>query len=171
MKKRTKSNTISTLAPLLLFVIFTTCILSVLLTGANIYQSLETRHQISFEHRTLTQYLTTRVHQSDAENMLFIGDFYECSPHTEGNTLFICEELNNKNFYTRIYYHDGYLYELFTAANGTFHPEDGEKILKISNLYFHIERNLLKIEIEYPNTNTETLLLNLRSREELPYEK
>ena len=171
MKKQTKNNTISTLAPLLLFVIFTTCVLSVLLTGANVYQSLGTRHQTSFEHRTITQYLSTRLHQGDAKNMLFIGDFYECSPQAEGNTLFICEKLNNKDFYTRIYFHNGYLYELFTSANGTFHPEDGEKILKINDLTFAIEKNLLTITVEYPNADVETLFFYLHSGEEFSHEK
>ena len=171
MKKQTKNNTISTLAPLLLFVIFTTCVLSVLLTGANVYQSLGTRHQTSFEHRTITQYLSTRLHQSDAENMLFIGDFYECSPQSEGNTLFICEELNNKTFYTRIYCHNGYLYELFTSSTGSFHPEDGEKILKTNNLSFTLDKTLLTIAIEYPNADTKTLFFNIRSGEEFPHEK
>ena len=106
MKKQIKKNRISSLAPLFLFVIFATCILTVLLTGADVYQKLGVRNQNSFEHRTIAQYLMTRLHQSDAENMSFVGDFYACSPETDGNTFFICENLNNNTYYTRIYYYN-----------------------------------------------------------------
>ena len=67
--KRTQKN-ISTLTPLLLFVIFTTCILSVLLTGADTYQKLSQQDYDSFQRRTVAQYLTTRIRQGDSCNMI-----------------------------------------------------------------------------------------------------
>ena len=73
--KKQKSN-LTSLAPLLLFVIFTTCILAVLLTGADVYQKVSRRDRYSFQHRTTAQYLTTRLRQSDAADMTFVGDFY-----------------------------------------------------------------------------------------------
>lgn len=171
MRKQTRKITINSLAPLLLFVIFTTCILAVLLTGADVYQALGNRNRTSFEHRTIAQYLTTRLRQSDAVGMPFVGDFYECSPQSDGNTFFIHEELNDRTFYTRIYCYNGYLYELFAEADGEFNPEDGEKILEINRLHFTLEESLLKIEIEYKNAVTETLILNIHSGKEYSYEK
>ena len=50
---------------LLLFGVFAVCILSVLLTGADAYRRLSQRDQSGYEHRTASQYLTTRVRQAD----------------------------------------------------------------------------------------------------------
>ena len=164
--RKQKSN-ISSLAPLLLFVVFTTCILSVLLTGADVYQKFSERDQYSFQRRTTAQYLTTRLRQSDAAGMAFIGDFYDLSPQVSGNTLFICEELGGRTFYTRIYCHNGYLRELFAEAGVTFEPEDGQKILEVNDLSFTAQEELILIEIEHADAVTETLILHNRSKEEV----
>ena len=166
MNEQIKKTSVSSLAPLLLFVIFTTCILSVLLTGADVYQKITERDQNSFQCRTTAQYLTTRLRQNDAAGMSFVGDFYALAPEETGNTLFICEELAGRTFYTRIYCHDGYLRELFAEAGLTFLPEAGEKILKINNLTFRTQENLLYIEIEHIDTTVETLILHIRSGKE-----
>lgn len=171
MKKTIKKNSALVLAPLLLFVILTTCILGVLLTGAGVYQSLSSRNHTNFEHRTIAQYLTTRLRQSDVATMSFVGDFYEGIPTSEGNTFFIREEINGHTYYTRIYCHDGYLYELFTAAEGTFHPQDGEKLLELKKLHFSLDSNLLEITVTYQDSTVETLILNLHVGKEFIHEK
>ncbi len=171
MKEQVKKINISSLAPLLLFVIFTTCILSVLLTGADIYQKVSRRDQNSFQQRTTAQYLTTRLRQSDVNDMYFAGDFYDTSPQTSGDTLFLCEVLNGRPFYTRIYCHGGYIYELFAESGIDFAPEDGEKILEANDLHFTVQGNLISIEITYADASTEKLILHMRSREEGFYEK
>ena len=171
MKKTTQKNSAMVLAPLLLFVIFTTCILGVLLTGVSIYKTLNNRNQTNFEHRTIAQYLTTRLRQSDVAAMSFVGDFYECIPSSDGDTLFICEEINNNKYYTRIYCHDGYLYELFTTTDGKFYPQDGEKLLELKDLHFFLDSNLLEITVTYKDTTVETLIINLHVGKEFSGEK
>lgn len=166
MKEQIKKSSISSLAPLLLFVIFTTCILSVLLTGADVYQKISERDQNSFQCRTTAQYITTRLRQSDAVGMSFVGDFHALAPEDSGNTLFICEELGGRTFYTRIYCHDGYLRELFAEASLSFSPEAGEKILAINDLTFRKQDDLLYIEIEHADATVETLILHIRSGKE-----
>ncbi|MBQ7916224.1 MAG: DUF4860 domain-containing protein [Firmicutes bacterium] len=164
--RKQKSN-ISSLAPLLLFVIFTACILSVLLTGADVYQKFSERDQHTFQRRTTAQYLTTRLRQSDAVDMTFVGDFHAPSPQLSGNTLFIREELGGRTFYTRIYCHDGYLRELFAEAGVTFEPEDGQKILEVNDLSFTVKEDLILIEIEHADAAIETLILYNRNGEEV----
>lgn len=164
--KKQKSN-LTSLAPLLLFVIFTTCILAVLLTGADVYQKVSRRDRYSFQHRTTAQYLTTRLRQSDAADMTFVGDFYNQSPTESGNTLFLCEELSGRTFYTRIYCHNGYLWELFAEAGAAFDPDAGQKILEVNALHFTVLKDLILIEIEHTDATTETLILHLRSGKEV----
>jgi len=174
MNKQTNKSTISSLAPLILFLIFTTCILSVLLTGADVYQKFSKRDQVSFEHRTITQYLTTRIRQSDAAEMICVGSF-ENGPtlltaeneQVSGDTLFLREDLGGRTFYTRIYCNEGYLRELFSQADLSLPSSAGEKILEINSLQFTMENRLLFIEIEYTDNTTETFVLYLRSGEEV----
>lgn len=162
-----KHNSLSALAPLLLFVIFTTCILSVLLTGADTYRQFTSRDQDNFRKRTTAQYLTTRVRQSDTDDMLFVGDYTDAVPAVQGNTLFLKEQFADRTFYTRIYCHDGYLRELFTRSDLEFAPSAGVKILEAQDLSFSLQDGLLHIIITYTDSTTDTLILQLRSTEEV----
>ncbi len=156
MKEQNKKSNLTALAPLLLFVIFTTCILAVLLTGADVYKKISRRDQNSFQRRTAVQYLTTRLRQSDMAGAVFV----------ENDTLFLREELNGRTYYTRIYCQDGYLYELFSKEGLEISKKFGEPILALNALHFTLQGNILTIEIEHTDATTETLILNLRSKEE-----
>lgn len=184
MNKQTNKNQISSLAPLLLFVVFTTCVLSVLLTGADVYQKFSNRDQAVFQHRTAAQYLTTRIRQSDTEGMLFVGNFSDdpadqdsvslqsssgdfTGSSISGNTLFLREELGGRTFYTRIYCNDGYLRELFAEAGLDFSPTMGEKILEVQNLTFTQQDDLLYVEITYTDASSQTLILHRHTGKEV----
>ena len=155
MNKQINKTRISSLAPLLLFVVFTTCVLSVLLTGADIYQKFSERDRNIFLHRTAAQYLSTRVRQNDMAGMLFVGDFDNnpdvavpaperaSASEISGDTLFLKEELGERTFYTRIYCADGYLQELFAEAGLEFTPSMGVKVLELEKLYYL--QNYLKL--------------------------
>ena len=166
MKKPIRKIDISSVAPLLVFTVLVVCVLSVLLTGADIYQKANRRDQTGYDHRTITQYLTTRVRQSDMGGVCYVGDFNDIVPQTEGNTFFFPEEGDDFSCCTRIYFHDGYLYELYALSDGTFAPEDGEPILPLNNLYYRLNGHLLEIEIEYTDNTREILYLHLRSETE-----
>ena len=134
MERQNRSLRLSALAPLLLFAIFASCVVLVLLFGADIYQGLTQRDRDSYQRRTAVQYLTTRIRQCDSVDMIFVGDFHEAKPLDEGNVIFICETFGDRTFYTRIYCYDGYLCELFGEAGSELEPEDGERILKADRL-------------------------------------
>ena len=178
MNKQINKTTVTSLVPLLLFVIFTACILSVLLTGADVYQKFSKRDQVSFQHRTTVQYLTTRIRQSDTSEMVCVGSFADgpvlldqSDTVYSGDTLFLREELGGRIFYTRIYCHDGYLRELFAEAGLNFSPSSGEKILEINDLLFTLQDDLLYIDIKYADHTKETLVIYLRRGEEVFHEK
>ena len=165
MKEKSKKSNLTALAPLLIFLIFTVCILTVLLTGADIYKKISLRDQNSFQRRTTVQYLTTRIRQSDSEGMVFVGDFNAEDKDNTGDTLFLQEEINGRTFFTRIYCHEGYLYELFSGAGLETSKQYGEQILKVNDLNFTIHNNLLYIEITHADFSTDTLILQLHSKE------
>lgn len=153
----------TSLAPLLLFTIFTLCVIIVLLMGARIYEASVDRDQQSYNHRTVAQYLSNRVRQIDREGAWFVGDFHEAQSQSEGNTLFFREVFQDEVYYTRIYCHEGYLYELSSIADGTFEPSDGEKILALSDLHFCVNDGLLEIRYQHSDGDLRQLLLCLRN--------
>ena len=167
MKKRFKQTDAAAPAPLLIFTIFAACILIVLLFGANIYQTFTERDRTGYDHRTIAQYITTRVRQSDGDTLPFVGDFDETDGKEAGNTFFIREKLGDITCLTRLYCHDGYLYELFAPDGMDFEPADGEQVLPLNALTFRMDGDLLFTEIEYPDGSCETLILHLRSKKEV----
>lgn len=66
------------LLALLLLLVFAVCVLSVLLTGADTYQTLTRRDQDSYDRRTAAQYLATRVRQADRADGVAVADFQGC---------------------------------------------------------------------------------------------
>ena len=154
MKQENKSLRITALVPLLLFTVFASCVVIVLLFGAGNYQTLTQRDRESYQSRTAVQYLTTRIRQSDAAGMVFVGDFYEATPKASGNTVFICEMLDGTPYYTRIYCHDGYLCELFAEASAELAPEDGQRVFAAEGLQAMREADLLRFELAFADRDT-----------------
>ena len=163
MKTQHRKMDASALAPLLLFTIFTLCVIFVLLIGAHIYESSVSRGQRSYDQRTVAHYLSNRVRQIDCSDAWFVGDFHEAQPLTEGNTLFFREVLQGEVYYTRVYCHNGYLYELCSIAGKGFDPSDGEKILALDALHFRAEDHLLQIQYQYTNGESDELFLHLHN--------
>ena len=64
MREQNTKLHMSALLPLVVFALFAVCVLSVLLTGANVYQRLTQRDRDSYQRRTGAQYLATRGRQA-----------------------------------------------------------------------------------------------------------
>ena len=169
MKEHTSKRSLSSLAPFLLFVILTSCLLSVLLSGADLYQTITKRDQTSFDQRTLVQYLTTKIHQNDVRGQLAVGDFDSISD--SGNTLHIYEEIEGRTFCTRIYCYNGNVYELFSVGGMDFEPSDGQMLLAAQDLSFSLSQDLLCINVQYTQDSTDTLYISLQSGKEVAYEE
>lgn len=152
MKIEQKPSRLGDFAVLLTFGMFALCILLVLLGSARLYQNLTERDLRSYDARTVTQYLSTRLHQADRENALAVEDFEDTT------ALCIRETIGKREFITRIYCYDGYLRELFTPVTGKFSPEDGEKLLPAEDLAVSMTDNLLQLQV-----GQEQVLLYVRS--------
>lgn len=152
MKERTSKLT--GFATLLLFTVMAACMLLVLLTGAKIYRNLVHNGRKQFEDQTAVQYVITRVRQAKTVE---IGEFDGCE------ALIIPEQIGGDNYLTRIYLHEGYLRELFCAADAALCAEDGQKLIPAEVLRFSQEEELLHVWV-----NSRQVLLHLPDREELP---
>lgn len=144
---------------LVLFGVFAICILAVLLTGAGAYERLAERQQEAYANRTVPQYITTKVRQTDAQGAIQIGDF--CGVES----LELIEYLDGKEYVTRIYCYDGFLRELFSVADGEFAPEDGEQILAAEQVDFSLESGFLQVAVTTTEGEKTIVKLALRSTE------
>ena len=163
MKIKNKKSDISIIAPILTLIIFSVCILFVLLFGAKLYKQTIDNDSDNFYTRTLNQYLSTKIHQSDSEGTIFISDFDDTSPKNQGNTFFFVENYDGIEYYTRIYCYNGYLYELFSIADDTFSMEDGIAIMPLNDLYFSNDNGRIDITVTYPTEITNKITITLRS--------
>ena len=149
------------LVVLLLFGVFTVCILCVLLAGADTYRALALRDEHSYDRRTAGQYLSTRVRQADRLGQVSVTDF--CG----AQALVFTEQIKGEEYETLVYCHDGYLRELFASAEGDFLPEDGEKVLRAQSLSLSLNRQLLTARLTGAAGERQELTLYLRSAEEV----
>ena len=160
MKKLWKqSNTDSVLA-LLLLAVFAASILSILLTGADSFRALADRDQASFNRRTAAQYITTRLRQADCVGGASLTDF-------EGTTALTCrEEIDGEVYLTRVYFHEGYICELFCSADAALFPGDGEKVMSVAGLTFREEHGLITATITDADGTCAVVSAALRSGRE-----
>ena len=161
--KKERKHYIGGLLALLLLCVFAACVLSVLLAGAGTYRKLTARDRASYDSRTATQYLATRIRQADRQGAVSVRTF-------EGrDALVLTEEIDGELYETCIYYCDGYLRELFTAAGADLAPEDGEKILPAGSFLAYADdpaEGQLRLRIQVANGDWEELTLLLRAGRE-----
>lgn len=126
--------------------------LNVLLTGAKAYKTLTERAETSHAYRVAVRYLTTRFHQAPRVQ---VEDFCGLQALT------IPEEIDGKNYLTRIYCHEGQVRELFSGEQTPVSPDDGEPVLEAQGLTFSIREGILWVEITHYDGKVQQLLLNL----------
>ncbi len=144
------------LVALLLFGMFAASVLVVLLTGADAYRRLTRRDEAAYDYRTCAQYVATRVRQADTAGSVAVTDF--C-----GEPALVLSEPEDEGYATWVYFHDGWLMELYASITGSFAPEDGERMMEIGGLELSLESGLLTVTLEDTLGERTTLSLSLRS--------
>lgn len=96
-----------------MFAAFLLSVWMILLTGADVVQSITARDQKSYSQRTVIQYLTTRVHRADQTGAVTVSD---------SGTLIFREEIGGIYYETSVYCHDGYLREMFCESGYPLPP-------------------------------------------------
>lgn len=152
MRERNDRQLISAMAALVLLSVFGISILAVLLTGADTYRRLAQRDQLAYDRRTCAQYVATKVRQAPSPSAVALERF------GESDALVVRHELDGVVYWNRIYCYDGWLMELFAAADGEFAPEDGEKVLPADSLGLTQSGQLLLVEIVHEAEMTQVAL-------------
>ena len=139
--RKSQKHQIDGLIALVLFGVFAACVLSVLLTGANVYHKLTARDQEAYSRRTCAQYIATKVRQARSGRAVAVADFGGV------DALSLTEEIEGDTYVTQVYCYDGWLRELFTAEGGEFLPEDGEQIIEAQAMDLALEDGLLTVDL------------------------
>lgn len=148
MKRRPITHQIDGLLALLLFGVFSVCILAVLLTGADAYRRLTGRDQAAFDRRTCLQYIATRVRQADTLDGVTVSDF-------NGVDALVFDD--GDGYVTRVYCHNGTIMELYAEEALDLSLEAGEPIMA-GELRFSMEDGRLRVA-----SGEDSLTLSLRS--------
>ena len=154
MRRKQIQHHIDALIALLLFGVFAVCVLAVLLTGADAYRRLTQRDQAAYERRACTQYIATKVRQSDAADNLSVAN-------VQGVPALILDK--DEEYVTYIYCYDGWLRELYSWSEQPMSPEDGRELVQAEALDLSLADGLLTVRVTDAQGGEETLLLSLRS--------
>jgi hypothetical protein len=141
MMNEKRQQAIPTLAALLLLVIFAVSVLGVLLAGAGVYSRLTRRDERAYDSRTGLQYVASRVRQATVPGGVQVEQFGGV------DALSVREQVDGESYVTRIYCHEGWLMELFCAADAGLLPEDGERLLPARSLELELRDGLLYVRL------------------------
>lgn len=160
MKQKSQFRTLSALPLLGAVCLLVLCMLGTVLTGAGVYSRVTQRDSETYSQLTAAQYLTTRIRQGDQGGRIRIG-------MAEGIPVLMLEDkIGGRAYVTYVYCHDGFLRELFTAADNTFSPDAGEALLELESLTFQEDNAIVTAVLTFTDGTQQTMTYYLRSGEE-----
>lgn len=130
---------------LLLFAVFAITVVSVLALGANSYKRLVQRDDDAYNRRIITSYVTAKIRNHDENGAIVAGGFTTPQEEDGIETLHFFQMIDGERFDFRIYFYDGYIYELFTLADNEIEPEAGNRIMEAQGLSFEQTGSLIRI--------------------------
>lgn len=165
MKRQLGKHEIDNVFLLLLFTLFAGCVLMVLLLGASSYERVVAKDRESFDARTGIQYVATKIRHADEAGCIETGSFSECG-NTEADeidTLYLITRVGEENYYTKIYYYDGYIRELFCPEGIALRPEAGQEVIPATSFAVEREGALFRFVIGGENGEQHSIRLMVRS--------
>ncbi len=122
-----RKHNVEFLFPIVLFLIFSIAAISVILFAAGVYKREVEMAQEHYTTRTSLEYLTEKVHRSDAEGAVSVGTF--C-----GADALILEDVESGGKYvTYIYCLDGSLRELYALKGADVDGAAGTAIIPLKD--------------------------------------
>ena len=120
--------------------VFALMALLTVVLGAGVYRSVVGRAEVNHEARTARAYITGKLRANTGSTTL---------EKTEvGNDMLVLnEEIGGADYETRIYAHEGALYEVFAAADIDFAPEEGQPIAALDGFSVQMEENALRLTV------------------------
>lgn len=135
MNKQTRF--LETIPNLLLFFLFTACMLATLLAGVQVYQRVSSVLDAQYSTATCINYISAKVRHYDKQDGIGIGKLDNV------DALALYDSYDGEEYVTYIYSFDGYLMELFCSAEEDFLPQDGQQIMPIDDLKMDLKKQML----------------------------
>lgn len=163
MKMKIPKHNIESVFILLLFAVFAVTVVTVLALGAANYKKLVDRDEDAYNKRIITSYVTAKIRDHDVRGAVAAGGFAKPEEPDGIDTLHLFQTIDGEEFDLRIYYHDGFIYELFTTADNEIEPEAGNKIIEAQGLSFSQSGSLIRISSVDACGRTNTAEVSLRT--------
>ena len=159
MKEKNVKHYIDGPLTILVFGIFAACIVLTLFAGAGVYKRINQRDAQNYFDRTCLQYIATKLRSAADPQAIRVVDF------GDGTALEMSENINGREFVTKIYSHEGMLMELYTLQGVKAGPEAGEKLMDIAGVDFSLDNTLLQVTIRSADGESRTQFLSIRGGE------
>ncbi|MDR3278548.1 MAG: DUF4860 domain-containing protein [Oscillospiraceae bacterium] len=141
---------------LILFCAFALSMLMVLMTGAVAYQDVRDAVENHYSEDTCISYIAMKVrHYDDASGSFELRDL-DGVP-----ALYMTESVGGGEYFTAIYFYDGYVKELYAESGYEFAPGDGADVLAAEALSFEVSDRLLHVSCVGTGGNAADIYLSL----------
>jgi len=153
VEKNKGQGRVETVFVLMLFCVFAISVFIVLILSASAYQNMNEVTAAGQNERIALSYVRTKLRNNDYAEAVSVATFGDVQ------ALVIEERIDGEVFYTIIYYHDGWAYELFTQAGTGLGPGSGQRFVRVEALEFY----MLDYGMIYASAGSYSALIYLRS--------
>ncbi len=141
INSKQKKHTLDMIFALSLFTVFAVTALLLVYSGTRVYENIAQHMESEFTSRTAISYIRKQINQNNIAGAISLGEI-------EGSeALVIKETLPEGEFVRYIYFHEGYLCELFTKADIVPTKVAGQEVLEISGLDIKKQGNLYEFTV------------------------
>ena len=151
MMKR-HSKMLEIIPTFVLFFVFAVCMLITLLTGAKVYQDVSALMKEQYSTATCIQYITAKVRHYDGIGGISTGRLGDV------DALIFWESYDEEDYVTYLYCYEEYLMELFCVADDIFLPGEGQRVMRLEEMTFEVNQDLLMIACKDGETATDTAI-------------
>lgn len=139
--EKIRRNSVLEKMPLVTYLILALCMACAVLSAARAYQGIADRYRDGTDARTAAQFACMKARQSDFRGGLSGSD---------GRLL--CHELldTGEEFTDMIYWHDGWLMELYQSSDAIFYDgadDAGDRIIPCGDAEFSVDGNTVSYRI------------------------
>ena len=144
--KNSRLSAVLSLLPLALLAVMLLCSVAAAADG---FARITRRDDGEFTLRTAAGYISTKIASAPSREAVTV------EPFGEGMAIVISESYGGEDYLTRIYCHNGGLYELFTPDLDGFSPEDGQETVGLDSMDISLDKGLLRIVLHLGKDHTE----------------
>ena len=143
---------------LVLFLVFTSSALAVILLGARVYQSTSSRMESNYNVRTALAYVSEKIRQNDESGAVSLCELDGIPALT------LSQRMEDTSYITYLYFQDGALKELLTEASREVSSEQGTAIISLKSFSVReTDDGFYSIHAENDQGETLSLLIHPRS--------